>query len=227
MGYGVRGLEKSYVQLDTINSINKTIGLKLCDWIKITHLKALFSMGLRSSVWGEVADTISRSPRQLRDGRNLRGFMLLYGSIIQEWSAHKVMKLIIKTAIRLTANLIIWSAYRRLSIALDLKNLIWRKSERTLIDSAQRHPLGMAHQQEENGIENMPPKSPRRFLFQKTILASSVPQTLSQQDQRAHGTAPASAEKDIGENWQRVYNLTVDGRRFGQGQQGAEAWVTA
>lgn len=202
-------IENSYKRLDTLSSINETIGLKLCDWIKIALLKLLCSMEQNSVEWEEVADTISLNQQRTQGAKTLKGFMSLFGSIFQGKSVLEIMKLTTRMATLLTASLKIWSAYQKAYIAQYLKKLIWIKLEKTSIFKDQKPLNGTNHQKEKNGTSNTLRRQLKRFLS-KGIMSVYNARKYSQQESRALlSTVRTSAEKDIEENYQKVYNLTV------------------
>jgi len=202
-------IENSYKRLDTLSSINETIGLKLCDWIKIALLKLLCSMEQNSVEWVEVADIISLNQQRMQGAKTLKGFMSLFGSIFQGKSALKTMKLITRMATLLTAILKIWSAYQKAYIAQYLKELTWIKLEEISIFKGHWPLNGTNHQKEKNGTSNTLRRQLKRFLSKGIMFAYNAQKDFQQESPELLSIVQTSAEKDIEENYQKVYNLTV------------------
>lgn len=145
-------IDKQYQPLYKASSL--IIRNSLCGWIKITLLHMFFSMESNLQGWEENVNTISPSQKRILEEKNQKVFMLLFGNFIMERKFLKAMKLIILIPIRLIANLIILSAYRKTCIVQWLKEMVGSAMSKCSMkfDRLQQHGIGL--RKEKHGIES-------------------------------------------------------------------------
>ncbi len=148
-------VDKGYQQLESVDSATKTVRLKLCGLMQIAFLRQLSLMERFTEEWADSENIIYRNQNLWQEGKILKGFMLLFGNLIQEKQYQKAMKLTTKMVMSLISTLIILSVYRRTCIVACLKDMMLKKTRRFL-KGLDRLPLsGMGRRKGLNGTENM------------------------------------------------------------------------
>lgn len=138
--------------LDTVTHENRIMGLNLCDLIQTIRRKPWNSTVSHTAGWAEAADIICPKAPPVPDEKMQKGCMLLFGSISPVELFRLTTKLIISTAILLTAALKIWSVYQGAFIKRSLKSCL-RGMTSTLRKRAPLPAFGISPKLAVSGID--------------------------------------------------------------------------
>lgn len=169
-------IDKGYVMLDTISSINDIVRLTLCDLIWTMLLKLLNSTDLNIKGWEESVNTIYRSQERLKENGkpSLSVFISLFGNFIQERKYQKVMRLIILIATHSIMIMKTWSVYRAGCIGQCLRQWIEKRCLLISISNVHSRLYGINQKKGVNGIKNMLSLVWRRLESNENIIAKNV-----------------------------------------------------